>query len=92
MPASSERKWTGYLEAALSVGPLTLFLIEMMEVIDEESNRLNRFINGLIELERCAALAGIEAISNGVQAFKKPESRNAATRRPSSSCAQIAVL
>jgi amino acid transporter len=27
----------------------------------------------------CAALTGIEAISNGVQAFKPPESRNAAT-------------
>jgi amino acid transporter len=27
----------------------------------------------------CAALTGIEAISNGVQAFKQPESRNAAT-------------
>src|SRR5256714_1209665 len=27
----------------------------------------------------CAALTGIEAISNGVQAFKQPESKNAAT-------------
>jgi len=27
----------------------------------------------------CAALTGIEAVSNGVQAFKPPESRNAAT-------------
>ena len=27
----------------------------------------------------CTALTGIEAISNGVQAFKKPESKNAAT-------------
>ncbi len=27
----------------------------------------------------CAALTGVEAISNGVQAFKPPESRNAAT-------------
>ena len=34
---------------------------------------LGAFSNG------CAALTGIEAISNGVQAFKKPESRNAAT-------------
>ncbi len=33
---------------------------------------LGAFSNG------CAALTGIEAISNGVQAFKKPESRNAA--------------
>ena len=31
----------------------------------------SRFSNG------CAALTGIEAISNGVQAFKKPEARNA---------------
>ena len=34
---------------------------------------LGAFSNG------CAALTGIEAISNGVQAFKKPESHNAAT-------------
>jgi len=34
---------------------------------------LGAFANG------CAALTGIEAISNGVQAFKRPESRNAAT-------------
>src|SRR2546421_4432721 len=33
---------------------------------------LGAFANG------CAALTGIEAISNGVQAFKQPESRNAA--------------
>lgn len=33
---------------------------------------LGAFSNG------CAALTGIEAISNGVQAFKKPESKNAA--------------
>ena len=33
---------------------------------------LGAFSNG------CAALTGIEAISNGVQAFEKPESRNAA--------------
>ena len=38
--------------------PLTLdeeSRIEMMEVIDEESDRLNCFINGLIELARIAA-------------------------------------
>ena len=29
----------------------------MMEVIDEESDRLNRFINGLIELARIDAWA-----------------------------------
>jgi amino acid transporter len=34
---------------------------------------LGAFSNG------CAALTGIEAISNGVQAFKKPEARNAST-------------
>ena len=34
---------------------------------------LGAFANG------CAALTGIEAISNGIQAFKQPESRNAAT-------------
>jgi K+-sensing histidine kinase KdpD len=38
--------------------PLTLdreSRVEMMEVIDEESDRLNRFINGLIELARIEA-------------------------------------
>lgn len=34
---------------------------------------LGAFSNG------CSALTGIEAISNGVQAFKKPEARNAST-------------
>src|SRR5207247_10076601 len=34
---------------------------------------LGAFANG------CAALTGIEAISNGVQSFKQPESKNAAT-------------
>src|SRR5205807_1455549 len=34
---------------------------------------LGAFSNG------CAALTGIEAISNGVQAFKPPEARNAST-------------
>src|SRR5690348_12048097 len=34
---------------------------------------LGAFSNG------CAALTGIEAISNGIQAFKKPEAQNAAT-------------
>ncbi|MGZ8848214.1 MAG: APC family permease [Pyrinomonadaceae bacterium] len=34
---------------------------------------LGAFANG------CAALTGIEAISNGVQAFKQPEAKNAAT-------------
>jgi amino acid transporter len=34
---------------------------------------LGAFANG------CAAMTGIEAISNGVQAFKQPESKNAAT-------------
>jgi amino acid transporter len=34
---------------------------------------LGAFANG------CAALTGIEAISNGVQAFKQPEARNAST-------------
>ncbi|MCS6776055.1 MAG: APC family permease [Chloroherpetonaceae bacterium] len=40
-------------------------------------------INGLLLLRAfasgCAALTGIEAVSNGVQAFRKPEARNAAT-------------
>ena len=35
--------------------------------------KLGAFSNG------CAALTGIEAISNGVPAFKKPEAKNAAT-------------
>lgn len=42
------------------------------------SQPLNMFLLFGAFANGCAALTGIEAISNGVQAFKQPESRNAA--------------
>jgi K+-sensing histidine kinase KdpD len=49
---------TTLLDEVRGEPPLTLdseSRLEMMEVIDEESDRLNRFINGLIELARIEA-------------------------------------
>jgi amino acid transporter len=40
----------------------------------------------------CAALTGVEAISNGVPAFKKPKSRNAATTLLLLGCISIAMM
>jgi len=40
----------------------------------------------------CAALTGVEAISNGVPAFRKPKSRNAATTLLLLGCISIAML
>jgi amino acid transporter len=49
----------------------------------EEGNHLTGFALVFLVLrsftQGCAALTGVEAISNGVPAFKKPKSRNAAT-------------
>ncbi|MFI7061120.1 APC family permease [Kribbella sp. NPDC050124] len=40
----------------------------------------------------CAALTGVEAISNGVPAFKKPKSKNAATTLLLLGCISIAMM
>jgi amino acid transporter len=51
--------------------------------IAEEESHLSSFAFAFLLLRTfssgCAALTGVEAISNGVPAFKKPKSRNAAT-------------
>jgi amino acid transporter len=52
-------------------------------VIDAEDHHLTSFAFAFLLLRTfssgCAALTGVEAISNGVPAFKAPKSRNAAT-------------
>jgi amino acid transporter len=52
-------------------------------VIDAESHHLDSFAFAYLLLRTfssgCAALTGVEAISNGVPAFKPPKSKNAAT-------------
>jgi amino acid transporter len=52
-------------------------------VIDAESHHLDSFAFVFLLLRTfssgCAALTGVEAISNGVPAFKPPKSKNAAT-------------
>jgi amino acid transporter len=52
-------------------------------VINAEKSNLTTFAFGFLLLRTfssgCAALTGVEAISNGVPAFRKPKSRNAAT-------------
>ncbi|MEU7902119.1 APC family permease [Actinoplanes sp. NPDC049118] len=52
-------------------------------VIDAEEHHLTSFAFAFLLLRTfssgCAALTGVEAISNGVPAFKPPKSRNAAT-------------
>lgn len=47
-------------------------------VIGSEANFLLLFITLRAFSAGCVALTGVEAISNGVQAFRKPEARNAA--------------
>jgi len=48
-------------------------------VLPQASHALTLFLLMRAFSAGCAALTGIEAVSNGVQAFRKPESRNAAT-------------
>jgi len=47
-------------------------------LLPQASNALTLFLLMRAFSAGCAALTGIEAVSNGVQAFRKPESRNAA--------------
>ncbi|MFI6322152.1 APC family permease [Nonomuraea sp. NPDC050556] len=53
-----------------------------LDIVPEQSN-LTSFAAAFLILRAfssgCAALTGVEAISNGVPAFKKPKSKNAAT-------------
>ncbi len=69
------RRVSGDLPQAES-GPLQLLPIDAYESVGGLALAflmLRAFSSG------CAALTGVEAISNGVPAFKKPKSRNAAT-------------
>lgn len=59
-------------------------LPEKLEILNEFSSKGPAWINALPFLfllkafaASCAALTGVEAISNGVQAFQKPEAKNA---------------
>ncbi len=79
------------LLALIIVGLVRIFILKNISEIDpakvsEEAKKLSQGAKGvtLILLLRAfssgaVALSGVEAVSNGVPAFKKPESKNAAT-------------
>jgi amino acid transporter len=79
------------LLALIIVGLVRIFILKNISEIDpakvsEEAKHLSQSAKGvtLILLLRAfssgaVALSGVEAVSNGVPAFKKPESKNAAT-------------
>ncbi len=79
------------LLALIVVGLVRIFILKNISEIDpakvsEEAKKLSQGAKGvtLILLLRAfssgaVALSGVEAVSNGVPAFKKPESKNAAT-------------
>ncbi|HEV8700583.1 MAG TPA: APC family permease [Candidatus Polarisedimenticolia bacterium] len=66
---------TGLVRAFLGYPPVEA----PAAVLPQTSNALTLFLLMRAFSAGCAALTGIEAVSNGVQAFRKPESRNAAT-------------
>ncbi len=65
-------------------------------VISAEESHLTSFAFAFLMLRAfssgCAALTGVEAISNGVPAFKPPKSRNAATTLLLLGCIAITML
>jgi amino acid transporter len=68
----------------LSTGSLPLADSAQFEIRPEPGHELFGGLAGAFLLARafssgCAALTGVEAISNGVPAFRKPKSKNAAT-------------
>ena len=65
---------TGVVRAYLGYPPVEA----PATVLPQASNVLTLFLLMRAFSAGCAALTGIEAVSNGVQAFRKPESRNAA--------------
>ena len=65
---------TGVVRAYLGYPPVEA----PATVLPQASNALTLFLLMRAFSAGCAALTGIEAVSNGVQAFRKPESRNAA--------------
>jgi amino acid transporter len=66
---------TGVVRAYLGYPPVEV----SATAFPEASHALTLFLLMRAFSAGCAALTGIEAVSNGVQAFRKPESRNAAT-------------
>ena len=75
----------------ITVGVVRVFILKNIDQIDphkvsEEAVQLSKGAQGLTLLlllrafsSGAVALSGVEAVSNGVPAFKKPESKNAAT-------------
>ncbi|AIE84119.1 APC family permease [Fimbriimonas ginsengisoli] len=70
---------------ALGHTPVIPFHVES-DLIGKEANAMRWFIVLRAFSAGCAALTGIEAVSNGVQAFKAPESKNAAKTLTIMSC------
>jgi amino acid transporter len=66
---------TGVVRALLGYPPVEV----PATALPDASHVLTLFLLMRAFSAGCAALTGIEAVSNGVQAFRKPESRNAAT-------------
>ncbi|MBI1952033.1 MAG: APC family permease, partial [Acidobacteria bacterium] len=66
---------TGIVRATLGYPPVEA----PATALPQASHALTLFLLMRAFSAGCAALTGIEAVSNGVQAFRKPESRNAAT-------------
>ena len=66
--ARTRRRWPRSRDPRHRLGPTT-----------SRSSRLSVFILLRAFSSGAVALTGVEAISNGVPAFKKPESKNAAT-------------
>jgi amino acid transporter len=57
----------------------TLGQVEGVEMVQHTAQNLGIFLVLRAFSSGCTALTGVEAISNGITAFKKPSSRNAAT-------------
>ncbi|HXU10345.1 MAG TPA: APC family permease [Candidatus Binatia bacterium] len=66
---------TGVVRALLGYPPVEV----PATALPDASHVLTLFLLMRAFSAGCTALTGIEAVSNGVQAFRKPESRNAAT-------------
>jgi amino acid transporter len=69
-----------YVNGTLTPVESAKFVLEPQEGYgDEASSAAMVFLLARAFSSGCAALTGVEAISNGVPAFRKPKSRNAAT-------------
>jgi len=66
---------TGIVRSSLGYSPIE----PPATALPQASHALTLFLLMRAFSAGCAALTGIEAVSDGVQAFRKPESRNAAT-------------